>query len=133
MGRSVVQCPRGVAVLIRTNPRADAPGRRERAQHPRRRARGTAASHAGRGRYPERREPVALILDSAPITRERAETRLGYRLNDTHTAAIVWTGQPTSDPRQLERVTEALGKHVPHRPLSVLASAATRWVWLPGT
>jgi len=86
-----------------------------------------------RGTHAERRETVALILDSAPITRERAETRLGYRLNDTHTAAIVWTDQPTSDPSQLERVTEALGKHVPHRPLSVLASAATRWVWLPGT
>jgi len=85
-----------------------------------------------RGTHAERRETVALLMDSAPITRERAEARLGYRLNDTHTAAIVWTDQPESDLSQLERVTEALGRHTTHRPLSVLASAATRWVWLPG-
>ncbi|MCW2557092.1 MAG: uncharacterized protein JWP55_1056 [Mycobacterium sp.] len=85
-----------------------------------------------RGTHAERRETVALILDGAPITRERAEARLGYRLNDTHTAVIVWTDQPDSDLGQLERVTEVLGRHSAHRPLSVLASAATRWVWLPG-
>lgn len=85
-----------------------------------------------RGTHAERRETVALIMDGAPIARELAETRLGYRLNDTHTAAIVWTDQPDADLDQLERVTEALGKLTAHRPLSVLASAATRWVWLPG-
>lgn len=85
-----------------------------------------------RGTHAERRETVALILDGAPITRERAESRLGYRLNDTHTAAIIWTDEPESDLSQLERVTEALGRHTAHRPLSVLASGATRWVWLPG-
>jgi len=86
-----------------------------------------------RGTHAERRETVALIMDGAPIARELAETRLGYRLNDTHTAAIVWTDQPDADLDQLERVTEALGKLTTHRPLSVLASAATRWVWLPGS
>lgn len=86
-----------------------------------------------RGTHAERRETVALIMDGAPIARELAETRLGYRLNDIHTAAIVWTDQPDADLSQLERVTEALGRHTAHRPLSVLASAATRWVWLPGT
>ncbi|MDT5064321.1 MAG: hypothetical protein QOK02_476 [Mycobacterium sp.] len=85
-----------------------------------------------RGTHAERRETVALIMDGAPITRERAETRLGYRLNDTHTAAIVWTDEPEFDLSHLERVTEHLGRHTTHRPLSVLASAATRWVWLPG-
>ena len=31
----------------------------------------------------ERREVVALILDGVPISRQRAESRLGYRLDQT--------------------------------------------------
>ena len=86
-----------------------------------------------RGTHAERREAVALILDGAPISRQRAETRLGYNLEQTHTAAVVWGDEPDCDSSQLDRATEALvhGANV-QRALSVIASAATRWVWIPG-
>ena len=84
-----------------------------------------------RGTHAERLETVALILDGAPISRQRAEARLGYNLEQTHTAAVVWSDDPESS--QLERATEALVRAADtHHPLSVIASAATRWVWIPG-
>ncbi|BBZ03167.1 hypothetical protein MCHIJ_26040 [Mycolicibacterium chitae] len=86
------------------------------------------------GTHAERRETIALLLDGAPITRQRAEARLGYRLTGSHTAAVVWTDDPTGDMTRLDRAVEAIGAGVGGaRPLSVLASAATRWVWVPST
>jgi DNA-binding PucR family transcriptional regulator len=86
-----------------------------------------------RGTHAERREVVALILDGAPITRQRAESRLGYRLDQSHTAAVVWGDVSDTDLSDLDRATDALTQTVEGpRPLSVLASAATRWVWIPG-
>ena len=86
-----------------------------------------------RGTHAERREAVALIIDGAPISRTRAEARLGYRLEQTHTAAVVWSDEPGCDSSQLDRATEALVQGADtQRPLSVIASAATRWVWISG-
>ncbi|MDT8912563.1 PucR family transcriptional regulator [Amycolatopsis sp. PS_44_ISF1] len=86
-----------------------------------------------RGTHAERREIVALVLDGAPITRVRAETRLGYALERTHTAAVVWTDDPDADLRELDRAADALAAAAGEtRPLSVLASTATRWVWAHG-
>jgi DNA-binding PucR family transcriptional regulator len=85
------------------------------------------------GTHAERREIVELILDGAPVARQRAESRLGYRLSQSHTAAVVWGDQVDSDLSVLDRAVEALTQPVGgRRPLSVLASAATRWVWVPG-
>ncbi len=86
-----------------------------------------------RGTHAERLEAVALILDGAPISRQRAEARLGYNLEQTHTAAVVWSEESQSDSSQLERATEALTRIADvHAPLSVIAGAGTRWVWIPG-
>ena len=86
-----------------------------------------------RGTHAERREAVALILDGAPIGRQRAEARLGYNLEQTHTAAVIWGDEPECDSSQLDRATEALVHGADaQRPLSVIASATTRWVWVPG-
>ncbi|WP_458316908.1 PucR family transcriptional regulator [Mycolicibacterium brisbanense] len=82
-----------------------------------------------RGTHAERRETVALILDGAPIPRQRAETRLGYALTGAHTAAVIWTERPDTDLVRLDRAAEAFGAT---RPLSLLASVATRWVWTHG-
>ncbi|OBA71732.1 transcriptional regulator [Mycobacterium sp. 1554424.7] len=82
------------------------------------------------GAHAERREVVALIVDGAPITRNRAEQRLGYRLDQNHTAAIVWSDKPDIDTRDLDQVAEAIGRAAGTRPLSILASTATRWVWV---
>lgn len=87
-----------------------------------------------RGTHAERREVVALILDGAPISRQRAESRLGYGLNHFHTAAVVWSEEAEPDVAALERGAEALARSAgSNRPLSVIASAASRWVWVPGT
>lgn len=86
-----------------------------------------------RGTHAERRETVALILDGAPIPRQRAEGRLGYALTGTHTAAVLWSERVDGDLSQLDRVAEAFGQACGSpRVLSVPASTATRWVWAPG-
>lgn len=86
-----------------------------------------------RGSHAERRETVALLLDGAPIPRQRAEARLGYALTGPHTAAVIWSDRPDGDLSQLDRAADAFGQACGGaRPLSVLASTATRWVWAPG-
>lgn len=79
----------------------------------------------------ERRKIVELILDGASIDPERAEERLGYRLNRTHTAAILWSDELDDPEDRLDRAVEAFSQAVGcERPLTVVASAATRWVWV---
>lgn len=86
-----------------------------------------------RGTHAERRETVALLLEGAPIPRQRAEARLGHALTGTHTAAVIWSEDPDTDLSGLDRVAEAFGQTCGDpRPLSVLASSATRWVWAAG-
>ncbi len=86
-----------------------------------------------RGSHAERRETVTLILDGAPIGRERAEARLGYALNRHHTAAIVWSDTSEGDLGHVDRAAEVFGRSAgATRPLSILASTASRWVWVPG-
>jgi DNA-binding PucR family transcriptional regulator len=86
-----------------------------------------------RGTHAERRETVSLLLDGAPISRARAEQRLGYRLAGQHTAAIVWSDDPDADLGALDRVAELIAVCAgDDRPLTVLANAATRWVWVHG-
>ncbi|KZS80198.1 hypothetical protein A4G29_15655 [Mycobacterium kansasii] len=79
----------------------------------------------------ECRKVVEQILDGAPVSRERAEARLGYRLDRIHTAAIVWSQASDSDARCLDGVAEAFGQSMGcPRPLIVDAGAETRWVWV---
>ncbi len=66
-----------------------------------------------RGTHAERREVVALILDGAPITRQRAESRLGYRLSGAHTAAVIWSDDPEGDLSLLDRAVEEFGQSRP--------------------
>ena len=85
------------------------------------------------GTHAERRETVSLLMEGAPIPRSRAEQRLGYRLAGRHTAAVVWCDEPRADLATLDRAAELIGTCAGDpRPLSVLASAATRWVWVHG-
>lgn len=85
-----------------------------------------------RGSQPELRETVALVLDGAPISNHRAESRLGYRLDQAHTALVVWTPEPDADLRVVDDVVEMLGRSRRSRPLTVMPGAAMKWVWLPG-
>lgn len=83
-----------------------------------------------RGTHAQRLEVVSLILEGAPIGRERASTRLAYALERRHTAAIVWSDEPDADPGLLEQAAEALGRLAGARPLTVVASASALWVWV---
>lgn len=86
-----------------------------------------------RGTHAERRETVMLILDGAPLKRDYAEARLGYPLEQSHTAAIIWGDESTANLSDLDQASELLLEVVRgRRSLSVLASTDTRWVWLPG-
>ncbi|MFI6029899.1 PucR family transcriptional regulator [Amycolatopsis magusensis] len=84
-----------------------------------------------RGAHAERRAVVTLLLEGAPISRARAEVQLGYGLTGRHTAAIIWSGSGTASD-QLEAAAEAVMRaaDAAHR-LTVVASAAALWVWLP--
>ncbi|MFE6923004.1 PucR family transcriptional regulator [Nocardia sp. NPDC057663] len=91
------------------------------------------AEHADlvQGTNAERRATVSLLLEGAPIRLANAESRLGYRLTGPHTAAVLWARSPTvSD--QLEAAAELLVRvgGAGHR-LTVVASAAALWLWLP--
>ena len=61
-----------------------------------------------RGTHAERRETVALILDGAPIARQRAEGRLGYALTGLHTAAVIWSDDPDGDLARLDARSRGL-------------------------
>jgi DNA-binding PucR family transcriptional regulator len=84
-----------------------------------------------RGAHAERRAAVTLLLEGAPIARARAEAQLGYGLAGPHTAAVVWSGSGAAS-EQLEAAAEAVvrASGAAHR-LTVVASAAALWVWLP--
>ena len=86
-----------------------------------------------RGTHAQRRETVALLLDGSPIPRQRAESRLGYPLGGRHTAAVIWSDTADGDLTGLDRAVEALESAAGGRALNVVASTATRWVWVPGT
>ncbi|MEX5721683.1 PucR family transcriptional regulator [Geodermatophilus maliterrae] len=85
-----------------------------------------------RGAHADRRAAVTLLLEGAPLGRARAEAQLGYGLAGPHTAVIVWSGSGSAAPEQLEAAAEAAVRAggAPHR-LTVVASAAALWVWLP--
>ncbi|WP_369368517.1 PucR family transcriptional regulator [Streptomyces sp. CG4] len=85
------------------------------------------------GTHAERRETVSLLLYGAPIPRARAEQRLGYRLTGCHTAAVVWSEGAHADSAVLGRATDLIAANAADpRALTVLAGAATRWMWLHG-
>jgi DNA-binding PucR family transcriptional regulator len=91
----------------------------------------TEVEELTRGTHAERREVVELIMAGAPISPQRAASRLGYNLEQTHTAAVIWSELAGSDSSQLDQAAEALARIArAARPLSVIASAATRWVWV---
>ncbi len=86
-----------------------------------------------RGTDPAIREIVARIVDGAAPTAE-SEGRLGYALNQHHTAAVLWSDRHDVDDADLDRVARVLLADAAGERSGLLmrADAATRWVWLPG-
>jgi DNA-binding PucR family transcriptional regulator len=86
-----------------------------------------------RGTHTLRFETASLIIDGAPIARDRASALLGYELAQRHTAAIIWGDQASEDHSLLDRAAEAMAQAGDaRRPFTVVASASTLWVWVPG-
>jgi DNA-binding PucR family transcriptional regulator len=84
-----------------------------------------------RGTHAERLEVVNLILEGAPISTDQAGARLRYDLRQRHTAAIIWTDGEIGDRRDLDRAAELLARAGgARRPLTVIASVASVWVWV---
>ncbi|MGK8557256.1 PucR family transcriptional regulator [Nocardia gipuzkoensis] len=80
-----------------------------------------------------RMEAVNLVLEGAPISVRRAGQRLRYDLDRCHLAAIVWSEGEGGDPGRLERTVTALAHAAAAvRPLTILASPSTMWVWISG-
>ena len=87
-----------------------------------------------RGTHADRLEVVGLLLEGAPISAERASARLGYALDRSHTAAVVFSDRADPEEGALARAAEALARAAGARaPFSVTASASSLWVWVPGT
>ncbi|MGW0453238.1 MULTISPECIES: PucR family transcriptional regulator [Gordonia] len=84
-----------------------------------------------RGTHAQRREAVALLLEGAPIPIDRAETQLGYRLLGPHTALVLWSTHP-EQAANLESAADTLAASAGcANRLTVVASAASLWMWLP--
>jgi DNA-binding PucR family transcriptional regulator len=83
------------------------------------------------GTHAQRLATVSLLLEGAPVPRRAAEARLGYALTGSHLAAVVW-GDPQVSGERLEHAAEQL-LHVTGAPkrLTVLATRASLWLWLP--
>jgi DNA-binding PucR family transcriptional regulator len=87
--------------------------------------------HLIRSTHAERLTAATLILEGAPIPRARAEMQLGYRVTGPQIAAIVW-GDPSTNAAQLENAAVALGRATDTTDrLTIVASVASLWVWLP--
>lgn len=84
-----------------------------------------------RGSHAQKFETVALVLEGAPMTTQRASERLGYRFDCRHTAAVLWTDPREPDRRALQRAADALCAATDARhALHVIASSSSMWTWL---
>jgi DNA-binding PucR family transcriptional regulator len=80
--------------------------------------------------HAQRLETVGLVLEGAPIAVDVASTRLGHDVRRRQLAAVLWRDPGAADDGRLERAAEAVARAlaVP-RPLTVVASALSLWVW----
>ena len=83
------------------------------------------------GALARRTETVRLILDGAPISRQRAGEQLGYELARRHTALILWAEPPGDTQGALESAATIIARAAgAHRPLTLPAGTSTLWAWI---
>ncbi len=83
------------------------------------------------GGLARRTETVRLILDGAPIDPTTASRRLGYELDRSHTALVVWTESPVAPHGALESAALLLAQAAgSQRPLTLPAGTTTLWSWI---
>lgn len=84
-----------------------------------------------RGTNAERLAAVTLLLEGAPVDPNRTGRRLGYDLAGTHVAAVVWSTAPATSATALDAAVAALAEAAGGgRPLVVVPSEGTRWLWI---
>ena len=79
----------------------------------------------------DRRELVTLILEGAPVSTQQASMRLGYNLEQAHHGAVIWSEETVAELGALEAAAQALAGST-RSMLTVMANAATLWVWVGG-
>ena len=83
------------------------------------------------GALARRTEAVRLILDGAPLDRERASERLGYELGRRHTALVLWAEPAGEIQGALESAATLLAQAAgARRPLTLPAGTSVLWAWL---
>ncbi len=83
-----------------------------------------------RGRETARFDAVSLIVDGGTVDVPAAERLLGYRFDQSHTAAVVWTTDPSPRLSELERTADALVSHLrAERSVRVVSSPGAVWAW----
>ncbi|WP_030326238.1 PucR family transcriptional regulator [Streptomyces sp. NRRL B-3229] len=83
------------------------------------------------GELARRAETIRLLLDSAPISADRAGRRLDYDLAARHTAVVLWADPPGEAHGVLEQSAELLAAAAhARRPLTLPAGTATLWAWI---
>jgi DNA-binding PucR family transcriptional regulator len=82
------------------------------------------------GTQAERLEVVSLLLAGAPITAERASSRLQYELQRWHVAAILWSTVHSPDQGTIARAADAIARAAgAGRAFTVAPSSAALWTW----
>ena len=84
-------------------------------------------------RSPDRQYEAALAILSGSV-RDPKEARhvLGYRLDQTHQAMIIWSRDPEVKADDLEALADRVELAVSGaRALRIIAKASTVWLWLP--
>jgi DNA-binding PucR family transcriptional regulator len=72
------------------------------------------------------------VLEGVSVDIREASRRLGYRLNGTHQAAILWIEEAESELSRLDEAAETLIALYGQTPvmLRVIANTATVWLWI---
>lgn len=92
---------------------------------------GQVRSELAKGPLVQRQATVQLLLQGAPIARDRAEAQLGYALTGHHLGVIVWVDREEHIgglEQAAELVMRASGAE---RRLTLVAGIAAQWIWLP--
>lgn len=86
-----------------------------------------------RDSHVERRELVTAIVEGGEVKVAQASRQLGYALEQPHHAAVIWCEEGDTRLADLETAASALIRSsASGQSLSVIANAATLWVWIPG-
>ncbi|WP_218190055.1 MULTISPECIES: CdaR family transcriptional regulator [unclassified Pseudomonas] len=78
----------------------------------------------------DKRSLVSRLLDGRDVDTEHLSQRLGYSLQQKHSAYVIWSEVQDAEIRPLEEMARALARLTgTTAPLVVLAGPATVWVW----